>query len=661
MGFDTEFSSLDVKEAYCAVIALYNYENNTGYALACNHYTKEQLVFLMNRLQTVEILIAHNASVDVGVLYSNFGVLLTNVHCTMIRSQIIDSGLGFKMKNTGMYYTKNMVGGIPQLPSLHSLLSCLQRYLNITLHESGYKKLMQKKFIGSTPETEITDEMLRYAAEDTIYLPKLFLAQEKYIKDRNLYKAVELDRKLLPVIIKIEQRGITIDTEKLDSFIQKSEQELHEVELQLDELLIELGVTNIKLRKDKEITQILDLFGNSKSVIVNNINIFNYNSSAALADLFKNLQLPLPQTNDGVESFNEEALLLYKHKDFVDQRINIFIDLLLKQRELFKLVTTFGKKLKQSLDSNNLLRTRYYQAVAATGRLTSVKIDKVKGQNLANIPKNRELRACFVPRKGYKFVDCDMTGQEVAIAAAYSKDPLLLKALLEGVDHHSVLASATYSIIFKKPIEIQNKDIEIEHEGYTYNLQALRDDHKPVLFSKIYLGGAKRLLTVLNKYIVRHHPPEDHLTIAKDVSDTIDKKIPTLIKYLKSKVDFVQKHGYVETKMLGRRRYFDDPSKAYGDAANYEIQATGALAMKLAMYKIDRWFTRKEKELNMKPGELGYIVLTIYDQVVCELKQEYVDSLAPEIQQLMAESLGYFLDGVLEGKSDLNIRDYWGK
>src|SRR5690606_31468834 len=54
MGFDTEFSSLDVKEAYCAVIALYNYENNTGYALACNHYTKEQLVFLMNRLQTVE-------------------------------------------------------------------------------------------------------------------------------------------------------------------------------------------------------------------------------------------------------------------------------------------------------------------------------------------------------------------------------------------------------------------------------------------------------------------------------------------------------------------------------------------------------------------------------------------------------------------------------
>src|SRR5690606_18361872 len=127
---------------------------------------------------------------------------------------------------------------------------------------------------------------------------------------------------------------------------------------------------------------------------------------------------------------------------------------------------------------------------------------------------------------------------------------------------------------------------------------------------------------------------------------------PTLIKYLKSKVDFVQKHGYVETKMLGRRRYFDDPSKAYGDAANYEIQATGALAMKLAMYKIDRWFTRKEKELNMKPGELGYIVLTIYDQVVCELKQEYVDSLAPEIQQLMAESLGYFLDCVLEGKSD---------
>src|SRR5690606_38993956 len=145
-------------------------------------------------------------------------------------------------------------------------------YLNITLHESGYKKLMQKKFIVSTPETEITDEILKYAAEDTIYLPKLFLAQEKYINDRKLHKNVELDRKLLPVIIKIEQRCITINLEKLDSFIQKSEQELHEVELQLDELLIELGVTNIKLRKDKEITQILDLFGNSKSVIVNNIN-----------------------------------------------------------------------------------------------------------------------------------------------------------------------------------------------------------------------------------------------------------------------------------------------------------------------------------------------------------------------------------------------------
>lgn len=102
--------------------------------------------------------------------------------------------------------------------------------------------------------------------------------------------------------------------------------------------------------------------------------------------------------------------------------------------------------------------------------------------------KNKDIRKIFIPDNGYSFVDSDMVGQELLIAGDFSKEPVLLKAFQEGFDHHSFLASISYSIIFGQQVEIKNESENITIGKFTYNLKKLRDTHKSCLFSKIKFG-----------------------------------------------------------------------------------------------------------------------------------------------------------------------------
>jgi DNA polymerase-1 len=82
--------------------------------------------------------------------------------------------------------------------------------------------------------------------------------------------------------------------------------------------------------------------------------------------------------------------------------------------------------------------------------------------NLNQIPRKgilgKEIRACFIPREGYKIVGGDYASFELAIIAELSNDPLWIDTLLKGDNLHSTLCSATFNI----PVEDVEKPFPYE-------------------------------------------------------------------------------------------------------------------------------------------------------------------------------------------------------
>ena len=107
-----------------------------------------------------------------------------------------------------------------------------------------------------------------------------------------------------------------------------------------------------------------------------------------------------------------------------------------------------------------------------------------------------------------------------------------------------VSASISYSIIFGQKVEIKNANETINIDSKEYNVKKLRDDHKACLFSKIYLGGPKRIQAILNAYLVAHVPPDQRFARCKQIIDALDKTQKTLITFLKGKVDTTKQFGY---------------------------------------------------------------------------------------------------------------------
>ena len=58
--------------------------------------------------------------------------------------------------------------------------------------------------------------------------------------------------------------------------------------------------------------------------------------------------------------------------------------------------------------------------------------------------KGTRLRGCFIAREGHVFVGADYDSQEVRIAAALSRDPLLLRIVLEGLNQHVLTAESLF-------------------------------------------------------------------------------------------------------------------------------------------------------------------------------------------------------------------------
>ncbi len=118
--------------------------------------------------------------------------------------------------------------------------------------------------------------------------------------------------------------------------------------------------------------------------------------------------------------------------------------LVLEWRELSKLKGTYVDALPKHVAKDGRIHTRFDQAVAATGRLSS------NDPNLQNIPvrteAGRAIRKAFVAPKGRLLVSADYSQVELRLLAHLSGDEALIETFRRGDDIHRATAARIFGI-----------------------------------------------------------------------------------------------------------------------------------------------------------------------------------------------------------------------
>ena len=275
------------------------------------------------------------------------------------------------------------------------------------------------------------DDILRFAKAKSLSKAKEIIFRA--LSDKKLESVFEnIEKPLMPVVSKMEKRGVKIDI----LFLKKLSEEYHR----------ELSIYEKKVFKmtDGE---------------------FNLNSPQQLSKvLFEKLNLSLKnhkKTGGGVKSTRESEL--EKMKD-----LHPVIAEILSYRELQKLLSTYIDNIPKMVGEDGRLHARFLQAGTTTGRMSS------QNPNLQNIPikseAGKKIRNAFVAEKGFSLVAFDYSQIELRIAAFLSGDDKLIRIFREGRDVHTEVASEVFKVPSEKVSKEMRSQAKVINFGILYGM-----------------------------------------------------------------------------------------------------------------------------------------------------------------------------------------------
>ena len=380
------------------------------------------------------------------------------------------------------------------------------------------------------------DSLAAAAATVSALVPAL-LAAAKESAVESVYRDIDLP--LAPVLFRMEQVGVRIDTSVLGGLSTRFSQELERV----GERIFELAGRRFNINSPKQLGEVL----------------FTHMGLAAPAARGKSKNVSTAQ--DVLEQLAEQ---------------NEVPRLVLEYRHLSKLKSNYIDALPLLADSQSRVHTTFQAAATATGRLSSV------NPNLQNIPirteLGREIRAAFTASPGTELLSADYSQIELRLLAHFSADPLLMRAYEENIDIHTLTASEVFGV----PIDTMDKET--------------RGRAKAVNFGIVYgisaFGLAAQLGIPQNEaraYIDRYF--DRYRGVKTFIEETLaqvrkDGSVRTLFGRMRPIPD-------MESRNPNQRGF------AERTAINTPLQGTAADLIKLAMIAIDRQLTERNLKTRM--------------------------------------------------------------
>ena len=316
------------------------------------------------------------------------------------------------------------------------------------------------------------------------------------------------------------------------------------------------------------------------------------------------------------------------------------IPLILKYREYAKLKSTYTDSLPllakfhpkgscpvcelTHVESTHRVHTEFPTTRAATGRLAS------RGPNLQNIPIRTEegalVRYAFIASPGTRIVSRDFSQIELRGAAHCANAQSMIDVYKQKKDIHIFTACRAFGLDYEKYAKMARNKKSLspkDKEEFTrFSLQN-RLPSKNLNFMIFYGASAKGLQAQLALSNVHWDEYECQKFI-----DNWFELYPEVRAYLDLQMYRARRYGYVWDQ-FGRIRLTPEIRSVHSwvsaagirQAGNHPIQSIAAGQMKLAMGESEELLL-----LMLQSGIWAWPLLTIHDQLMIEVEEEYADT-----------------------------------
>lgn len=251
-----------------------------------------------------------------------------------------------------------------------SLKALARRYLDVYM-----EKEVREEF---TEATEMTKEMLEYAAIDVVATHQIYQKQREQMTEADLNVWKNIDRPALWTVLAMS--GSKLDTEAWCELARSKQARVDAIKAKYPDVLLSSWQQVLKRLKELGYTDL--------------------------------------------KSTKEDNL-----KGLVDECE--FVRDLLEFRGLAKAMSTYGENWVQNhVEADGRVYSNFHVCGAATGRFSSSE------PNVENIPRRDgpEFRRCFIAGDGNVLIDADWSSQEPRIAAYLSQDGRMIDIFRSGKD-----------------------------------------------------------------------------------------------------------------------------------------------------------------------------------------------------------------------------------
>ena len=266
----------------------------------------------------------------------------------------------------------------------YSLNALAYDYLSKTKSEKGLTEAARE--FGVDPKAELwklpSMYVGPYAEADAELTLELWNCFKALVLKEDLQAVVDLELKVLPLLIDMTWRGVRVDTDRVErtrDYLLKEEKEVY--------------------KKIKSLTDV-------------NVEVW---AAASLAKAFDSVSLPYPKTEKGAPSFTKAFLAEQSHE---------LPKLILRCRELNKTHGTFINTILKYTTPQGRIHSHINQIRSDDGGTVSGRIS-MNHPNLQQIPARDPqlgpmIRSLFLPEEGEKWASLDFSLQEPRILVHYA-------------------------------------------------------------------------------------------------------------------------------------------------------------------------------------------------------------------------------------------------
>jgi DNA polymerase-1 len=419
------------------------------------------------------------------------------------------------------------------------------------------------------------EDAVPYACEDadiTLMAKNVLQRELEEIGLTQLMHTVEMP--LLPVLMRMEKRGVAIDRNMLRDLSRSFESRLKGLEISIYEVAGEQ---------------------------------FNIKSSQQLGRiLFEKLKLPVQKKTRKKTGYSTDVDVLT-----VLAREHVLPALVLEHRTLAKLKSTYSDALMDLINpETGRIHTSYNQTVAATGRLSS------SDPNLQNIPirteEGREIRRAFIPRQEWHLLSADYSQVELRILAHYSDDEILIQAFKNNEDIHTRTAAEVFQVPPDSITPELRRQAKAINFGIIYGMS-------PFGLSKQLEISQKMAKVYIDNYFARYQGVRRFMD--RTINEAKEsKRTSTLLGRIRLLPDIGSANHNV--------RQFAERT-----AINTPIQGTAADLIKIAMIRVDEALRQKKLQTAMLISVHDELVFEVPPEEL-ETAKELIRAIMEEVWEL---------------------------